>query len=144
MIISFNIDLDHSAHKGFFSWYNKITLNGKKKFLQRLILVKKFFANSDAENKRFKLRINCPSSSTKIRWSAPNADGSAWFAKQEIDLIHCQSNDSRPTYREQYTINDTANRRKLWVKSVDQVLLWHHSEQRDSCRDLFWWKNSCK
>ena len=66
MIISFNIDLDHSAHKGFFSWYNKITLNGKKKFLQRLILVKKFFANSDAENKRFKLRINCPSSSTKI------------------------------------------------------------------------------
>ena len=32
-------------------------------------------------------------------------------AKQEIELIHCQSNDSRPTYREQYTINDTfANR----------------------------------
>ena len=41
MIISFNIDLDHSAHKGFFSWYNKITLNGKKKFLPRVILVKK-------------------------------------------------------------------------------------------------------
>ena len=36
------------------------------------------------------------------------------LSKQEIDLIHCQSNDSRPTYREQYTINDTfANRRKL-------------------------------
>ena len=67
------------------------------------------------------------------------------LAKQEIELIHCQWNDSRPTYREQYTINDTfANRRKLWVKSVDQVLLWHGSEQRDSSRDLFWWKNSCK
>ena len=63
------------------------------------------------------------------------------LAKQEIGLIHCQTNDSRPTCREQYTINDTfANRRKLWVKSVDQVLLWHHSERRDSCRDLFWWK----
>ena len=26
------------------------------------------------------------------------------LAKLEIDLIHCQSNDSRPMYREQYTI----------------------------------------
>ena len=51
MIISFNIDLDHSAHKGFVSWYNKITLNGKKipaksyfgekKFLQIVMLKKR-------------------------------------------------------------------------------------------------------
>ena len=26
------------------------------------------------------------------------------LAKLEIDLIHCQSNDSRSMYREQYTI----------------------------------------
>ena len=52
MIISFNIELDHPAHKGFFfSWYNKITLNGKKipaesyfgekKFLQIVMLKKR-------------------------------------------------------------------------------------------------------
>ena len=42
-----------------FSRYNKITLNGKKQFLQRLILVKKIAANSNAE-KKIILRRNCP------------------------------------------------------------------------------------
>ena len=64
MIISFNIDLDHSAHKGFFSWYNKITLNGKKNSCRDLFWWKKILANSDAEKKKFILGRYCPSSST--------------------------------------------------------------------------------
>ena len=48
--------------KDFCSRYNKITLIDKKKILQRLILVKKIAANSNAEKKLI-LRRNCPTPS---------------------------------------------------------------------------------
>lgn len=62
MIISFNIDLDHSAHKGFFSWYNKITLNGKKNSGRDLFWWKKILANRDAEKKEIHTQKKLPES----------------------------------------------------------------------------------
>ena len=80
------------------------TYFGEKKFLQ-IVTLKKRDSNSEEIAQVPPLQLNGPS---PMRMEAHD------LAKQEIDLIHCQSNDSRPTYREQYTINDTfANRRKL-------------------------------
>lgn len=80
------------------------TYFGEKKFLQ-IVTLKKRDSNSEEIAQVPPLKLNGPS---PMRMEAHD------LAKQKIDLIHCQSNDSWPTYREQYTINDTfANRRKL-------------------------------
>ena len=84
MIISFNIDLENSYRELF--WWKKI------------------LANSDAEKKKFYSEEIAQVPPLKLNGPSPMRMEAHDLAKLEIDLIHCQSNDSRPMYREQYTI----------------------------------------
>ena len=88
-------------------------MNGKKKkFLHRLILVKKIPANSNVEKKKkkFTLRRDCPThlpTHTKIKWSVPKS-----IQKKIVEY------DIKSKYPEEYsTVDKVGGEKPLASKS---------------------------